>query len=278
MARILDQKILDAFDSLPPLSESVSALLPVMNKDSHTVRDVVEVLERDPILAVRVLKVANSAAYARRIPAETVMAAASYLGDVTILALAFRLSNAKTYESSLDGYQAVRGMLWEHSLKTAIAARMLASKAKTQLSPGIAYTAGLLHDIGKVVLSAFLKGTPEMTGDFLALERATTKTDHAEVGAILAQRWKLPASIHEAIAWHHEPSKAAEMQKPLVYAVHLADMAAMISGAGTGVDSLAYRLDQSYVQYFDVTRKEMFKVINQMDLEFEKMQEALRGA
>jgi len=278
MAYGVSKEILAAFDRLPPLSDSVSALLPIVSKDTHTARDVIDILERDPMLAARILKVANSAAYARRVPAETVMAAASYLGDMTVVGLALRVSNAKTYEAPLEGYAAVRGALWEHSLKTAIAARMLAFKAKTYLSPGIAYTAGLMHDIGKVVLSAFLKGSPAMTGDFLALERETTKTDHAEVGAALAEKWKLPLSIRSAIAWHHEPEKAEESTRSLVFAVHLADTVAMLGGAGTGGDSMAYRLDEGYVRYFDVTRKDMIKVIAQMDIEFEKINEALKGA
>ena len=278
MARGVTKEILAAFDTLPPLSDSVSALLPVVSKETHSARDVVEVLERDPMLAARILKVANSAAYARRVPAETVMAAASYLGDMTVIGLALRLSNAKAYEAPLEGYHAVRGALWEHSLKCAIAARMLAFRAKTYLSPGVAYTAGLMHDIGKVVLSAFLKGAVAPGGVFLDHERATTGTDHAEVGAALAQRWRLPPSIVSAIEWHHEPAKADPSLRSLVYAVHLADMATMLGGAGTGGDALAYRLDEGYAQNFDLSRKELFKVINQMDLEFEKINEALNGA
>jgi putative nucleotidyltransferase with HDIG domain len=278
MANALSKEILVALDTLPPLSDSVSALLPVVSKEAHSARDVVDVLERDPILAARILKVANSAAYARRVPAETVMAAASYLGDMTVIGLALRLGNAKTYDGGLEGYGAVRGALWEHSLKVAIAARMLAFKAKVYLSPGVAYTAGLMHDIGKVVLSSFLKGSIAVQGDFLEQERAVTKTDHAAVGAALAQRWKMPPSICAAVAWHHEPKRADPAYASLVYVVHLADMAAMLGGAGTGGDTLAYRLDEGYMQYFDISRKEMFKVINQMDLEFEKINEALGGA
>lgn len=275
-------KVLESMDKLPPLSHTVMLLVNEISQAEHSVNEIKQLVENDPVLAGKLLKLVNSAAYARRVPAETIDDAVRYVGDMPILALAMKSGGGRSvYEGDLPGYEAARDSLWEHSLRVAIAAKHLATYSKKEISKGVAYSAGILHDIGKVILSAYLK--PEDVhvflgqDSFLKAETETVGIDHCQVGAELAKKWKFPESIAEAIAYHHDPSKASEENKHLVYIVHLADMIAMIDGVGTGVDTLRYDLSQDYPEYVDITNKYVEKVLLDTGKEFDKLQEAIKA-
>jgi putative nucleotidyltransferase with HDIG domain len=283
---MIDKKrLLEKIDFMPPLSSSVMQLMTTLCDSHHSAQDVERVIESDPLLVGRVLRLVNSAAFARRTPAETINDAVSYLGDMTILAVAMDMGGSSVHVAELDGYEAARGVLWEHSLRTAVAARLLARFAKEKVSPSIAYTAGIMHDIGKVVLSSYLKAEiakkiqeQEMVGpvDFLKAERAIVGTDHCEVGVLVAERWQLPDSLKEAIANHHTPGLAPEKFRTYVYLVHLADMLAMMTGVGTGIDILRYPLDQSYGEYVSLGSRDVEKIAFDVDTEFVKLTQAMK--
>lgn len=272
-------EILDSMENLPPLSHTVMLLVNEISQVNHSVNDIKELVENDPLLAGKLLKLVNSAAYARRVPAETIDDAVRYVGDMPILALAMQGGGKSIYSGELLGYEAARGALWEHSLRVAIAAKHLAVYSKQEISKGVAYSAGILHDIGKVILSAYLK--PEdihvflEKDNFLQAEKEAVGIDHCEVGLKLAERWKFPESIKQVIAYHHDPDSASDEYRSLAYIVHLADMVAMIDGMGTGVDTLRYDLSQNYPEYVDITNKYVEKVLLDTGKEFSKLQEAM---
>lgn len=272
--------ILRTIQDLKPLSQSAFYLLRRVADPDHDFAQIVRIVENDAVLTARILRVVNSAALGLRTQVSSVSRAVPFLGDQTIVGIALELCAAHLYQDALDGYESERGALWQHSLRTAIAARELATFTTVGVSADEAYTAGILHDIGKAVISTYLAGhTRDLlratdTGevqDYLEAERRQLGTDHCEVGAELAARWNLPAPLCAAIRHHHNPSASAGEHLGLVYSVHLGDFLAMMAGAGTGTDTLAYSLDQCYQEHIPLTAMDLEAISLATDQEVEKI-------
>jgi HD-like signal output (HDOD) protein len=222
---------------LPALPGAASAALSLASSPDASIGRVCELVETDVGLAARVLRLANSAAYARRSPARTVRDAVVALGlrktcDVLVAACFRRLV-------AIPGDLAQN--LWSHALAVAIATEEFAKITKA-IEPGSGFLPGLFHDVGRI---AFLLADPTSAdviqslvdsgaGSRADLEREWYGFDHAEAGAILAADWGLDATQADAIRWHHDPL-SAQGGRPLAILLSAADSIAYAIGYGTGV-------------------------------------------
>lgn len=287
MPEVLEQ-FKEAIEKLPPLSQAASKLIKLTSvadsDDGVDMQAVVKLVALDPVLTASVFKVVNAPAYGLGRTISSITQAVNLLGYKSVAAIAVASCAPQVYNNSLDGYESVRGMLWESSFKAALIARELAKLAVKPLDSGVAFTAGIFHDIGKSVLSVALKGhSPEiikslLSGthpDFLQAESTVAGNNHCEVGAALADYWHLPAGIKEAILYHHDPEKASPEYVRLVYAVHLGDALAMMFSAGTGLDSMQYELAPGYVKYFAINELQLYQIIMNTSDEFDKMRASL---
>jgi putative nucleotidyltransferase with HDIG domain len=264
-------------NTLPLLPSVVHRLLSLMGKENRSVQEVVAVVENDAVLTARVLKVANSAAFSRGQVLLSLHRAIIHLGEKTVVGIAVGSCSPQIFDRPLEGYASAAGELWDHSLRTAIATRELVQFSIRPVSPDLAFTAGLMHDVGKAVISEFLKGNTEYliaccdtgeTKSFLEAERRLAGTDHAEVGFAIARHWKLPEPLAVVIRDHHQPSLAPEELQGLVYAVHTADLLAMMGGSGTGSDTLAYTLDPGYGQFLNLKQDHLDQIFLKVQEEF----------
>ncbi len=226
--------------TLPTFPAVASRLIEEVARPDATSEEIGRILSRDPALTARTLKLANSDFYGFPRKVGSVDLAVLVLGTQTIRDLVLTSSVVQALGrtgSSLEG-------MLSHSMACGIAARALAERAKYRLT-GDAYAAGLLHDVGKVVLR---QADPERFDQVLArcrasnvaaaeAERELFGSDHAEVGGWLAERWGLPADIVEAIACHHRPD-AATRNPALASLVHIANFLAQRAGYpwASGVD------------------------------------------
>lgn len=245
-----------ALRSMRPLSDSARALIQLAADPDHGLPDVVRIIERDGPLTIRILEIANSAAIAPSSPVESVERAVQLMGERAMVAAALDVG-AQWIHAPLEGYGAgVR--LFEDGLRTAIASALIARRTRRSELASVAYTAGLLHDVGKTVLSELLE--PRLSslieelanaagGDWLAVERTLIGVDHCEVGGMVAERFKLPATLRAAIEHHHAPRLAPAEHRDLVEIVHVADaVCAMLGGSGAH-DALAYRIDPEVLDH-----------------------------
>jgi len=278
------ETILEQVNQIPPLSNASSKVMTLIGKDDVSAGSISEIVSHDASLAAQILRVSNSAAYKRREKIESIQLAISLLGNRTVLGVVMGYCMSGVYGKQLAGYDAPRGALWKNSVASAIAAQLLSQHARSPVSMELAYTAGLLHDIGKSVLSEYMKNSiQEMITkldhsdekDFLKAEEDVVGTNHCVVGEAMARKWSLPDSLCEAIAFHHAPSEASDEYKTLVYLVHLADMISMIQGIDTGVDSMMYMVDQNYQNYIHFSSpKELEKIIMLVESEYVKLTES----
>ncbi len=278
------EKISKRIEEKPLPSMVAFEILKVIEDENHSLKQVVKLVENDASLTTEVLKVANSATYFRGMPVNTVNRAVLVLGEMMVVGVAICASSSIVFNSALEGYESPEGDMWEHSLRAAIASREIAKYTKNKVTPGLAFTSGLLHDIGKSVISEFLVGTAaDMTEacekgkvhDFLEAERKAVGTDHAEVGCQLAEKWGLPVALKTVIKQHHSPVKADAKHIALVYTVHLGDLIAMLGGYGTGVDALSYKIDNNYENYIKIDKDEFSLILLKVQEEFELIKETL---
>lgn len=182
----------------------------------------------DQSLAARVLKLSNSSFYGRAKEIYTLREAIILLGFKTLRSLVVASSTHSLYQGVGDGR--FRDYLWEHTLAAAIASRLIAQAVN---HPGYeeAFIAGLMHDIGKLVLmqkmpdqyQAVLVAADETGRAHADLEREKLGFDHSEVGRLLLQKWAFPRLLVQAVAEHHHPLGNNEQPLPLAFVVNAAD-------------------------------------------------------
>lgn len=228
------QGLISKIGSLPSLPSLYEQMLAELHSPDPSPQRVGEIMARDVAMTAKILQLVNSAFFGlfRQVthPAEAVR----YLGIETVKALVISLHLfSELRPRPLHGFSAEQ--LWNHSLHVAWAAKRIAwSESHDPSLSNAAFTAGLLHDTGRLVLATalpdrygpILRELPEHHGPLWELEKERLGTSHAEVGGYLIGIWGLPQEIVEATALHHRPSSGAfsGSRLPPVTAVHVADV------------------------------------------------------
>ena len=204
------QKILAAIDALPPLPAVAIRVMEVAQDPKSSASDLALVVSSDPGLSGRLLRVVNSAAYRRSREITSVQEALVTLGFVQARNMAISGAIAGAY--SPDALNALFRIevFWRHSIAVAFKAAEFAGKSR-RLDVPSAFTAGILHNMGRLAMYyADPAGLDQAIVEAMArgvlledVESELLGADHAEVGGILARRWKLPADIQDAVARHH---------------------------------------------------------------------------
>lgn len=222
------QLISDDLDlsSLPDIYNRISALL---SDENSTHEQIAEVIQSDPALTLRILKVVNSSFYGYPQQISTITQAIGILGrrslrniilSTIVAGMCRRMSN-DIFE--MEAY-------WEHSVRTAVLTRLLTLQSDHKNEADTVFIAGLLHDIGKLVIAHQL---PEQASEIQLRELDTDQRpweiemdvlgfDHTELGAALMEKWNLPDLLVDIIRYHHEPEKATRCQQ-CSYIICLAD-------------------------------------------------------
>lgn len=222
--------------ALAPVPEMLPLLTRLMRDPTANLDEITEVVRRDMDLTASLLKRCNSALHRGSEPVDSVDDAMLRLGLDAVLEIVLALVSSRMYRLPPETETALRG-LWDHALLTAIYTREL--MRNTEVSRSVAFTAGLLHDIGKVFL---IKADPAEYVQTLQKarqrHRATVDqeeeelgTNHATVGGEMLSRWKLPASIVTGIWLHHHTELGGE-QNPLARAIEVADTLTYLVGFG----------------------------------------------
>jgi putative nucleotidyltransferase with HDIG domain len=280
----LKNDILKVIEGVKLLSPSAASLLEVASREKHDLKDIVNVIKYDAALTAKTLQLVNSAAFSLQSKITDLERAIAYAGENYLLSLVMTEAADMFYHCDLAGYAGQQGGLWDHNLLTALASKRVAELSKTPLNSNVAFTCGLLHDIGKAIVSEFLKGSAAdiLTAldegevhDYASAEEKLLGIDHTQAGFALASHWNLPEPLPSAIRYHHEPSTAPEEHRALVYAVHLGDMVAMMTGYDTGADAMRYRLDSRYSDFININENDLAQIILETDSDFSKLKQSM---
>ena len=218
----------------------MSKLLHVVNSPDTSADDAAGLIEKDPALTSKMLRLANSAFYGIPRSISSVSSAVVILGFNTIRSLVLSASVMKMFSSGKAAFDKDR--FWRHSVVTAMCARAIVRHfiSIKMMDPESAFCAGILHDIGKLIFNEYMY-KEYMTAIELAhvrsiplleAENVVLGINHAEVGRILSDKWALPLDLEYCLVYHHAPQDADGIND-LVTTIHLADQ--MAHGMGSNL-------------------------------------------
>ncbi len=206
LSNIILRRISENRLQLPSMPLVALKCLDVLRDPNVTFADVARVIEQDPVIASRVLRVVNSAAYSRRHVVKTLDQAISQIGVKPMRILLVEVAACQVFTSRSAGIRQKFKLIWEHCLAVGMLARDLAHCLRSRVEPDAAYLGGLLHDIGKPIIGGLLleaerKLIEELDVPWMteSLWQKTVAESHRSVGAAVAAAWKLPAEVIEAV-------------------------------------------------------------------------------
>lgn len=261
------RKIIGGIAKLTPIPQVVNKILDLQQDSESSLEDLIDVITHDVMTTANVLKVANSAYYARPKPLETVQQAVVLLGMDEIVDLAMMSSSAANLKRSQKGYGLASGELWRNSVASALISKEVSQKLNLA-NPHRVFTCALLKDIGKVVLEQYVGACAEAINakvkknsySFIEAEKAVIGIDHAELGGMAAKVWRFSDEMIDIIRHHHQPNQAALSRKEAAV-VHLSDTVCMMMGIGTGSDGLAYRFDQTNIESMGLNDQDLQEIM-----------------
>ena len=201
-------------------------------------------IRQDQVLTAKVLQLSNSAYINPGRVIESIDRALVLLGDQRILLLTLSVFTEMFYQQSENGYSLIKGGLFKHATEVAFLSEKLA-RFSGKAIPDQAFTAGLLHDIGKAVLDQVMavdyplfyrKMVGSEQGDLVGIEKEVFGYDHNEIGLRLSEKWSLPDTLKEVITYHHQPDRATQNPE-MVQIVFLANILSHCYSAGQSIGS-----------------------------------------
>jgi putative nucleotidyltransferase with HDIG domain len=209
----------------------------------------------DTGLASGTLRLANSAYFNNAMPCDTLSDAIVRLGFREIYRLATTKVAGAWLNNKVDGYGWEPGDLYRHSLTVAVAADLLA-KQTGEVEPEIAYTAGLLHDVGKLALAFVCASEFDAVRQFQAREQCPWRVaeqqifgfDHTVVAGALLETWSFPANLQQVVRFYPRPRLAEPEHRSLVTHIHAAKHLALCLGTGVGEDGYQAELDEDWLR------------------------------
>lgn len=267
-ATLTVEDIIKKTAELPTIPAAALAVMKEAESATGTARTISQHLACDQALSARVLRLANSAYYGLPQQVTDLSEAVVLLGMRSVRNLAVVAATYPWMQRPLSGYALEPKALWTHSFAVAVGSQLIARRTGL-CDSDLAFTAGLLHNIGKVAMSVWLdRKLAAVLGlaqrDRLAFDEVERKLlgfDHAEVGAHLAETWNLPTSLVEPIRYHHEPNRVSG-SNPVVDTVHLADFITISMGYGLGGDGLRYNFSSDVLGRLSIAPADLDVLVN----------------
>jgi len=275
MSPELSQKLAAAVDRMPAFPKSVQKILELTRDVNCSPKDLVQVIDKDPVVTVKVLRVVNSAYYSLPKQITSINHAVVYLGFNTIKNLALSIAAIGILPANnAAGFDGQQYLI--HSLATAGIAKQLAMRVGGA-DPMDCFIAGLLHDFGKVVFAQFMpqefRKALEIsqwneTSLHLAL-REVIGADHAVVGAMLVEKWRFPADLIETIGHQYGP-ELPEQDTPMIACVFAANQISKKLEFGFGGNPWIEELPASIAKRLGGTRDEVIASLGDLAPVFEE--------
>jgi len=277
----LTDTILESMVNLPPFPVVVQRAIQLINDPKSSTQDVVEAIQFDQSITANVLKICNSAYFGLRRTVHSLKEALILIGFNQLLEIILSQESLNIFSTPCQGYDLEYGELWRHSVACALLTRIVSKRLGREASPTY-FTAGLLHDIGKVALSKFVgnyfgdikKCIHEEHLSFVEAEHKVLGIDHAELGGKITNQWNFPENIVAAVRYHHTPSLTSG-EHEIVHLTYLCDLVAMITGIGGGADGLSYHAYQDVIKQYNLNENDIERFIVDLDDRIQLVNEML---
>ena len=274
--------IFDKVKGFPTLPDVVHKVLPLMEDESSSAKELADLISYDQAISSRLLKVSNSAYYGFMRKIATVKHAIVVLGLQEVKSLTLGIAVLDTMKGVGSGTSLNGKELWMHSIGCAIAGQIIA-KLVGGVKPEVIFTASLLHDIGKLVLDIYfgkeyvkiVEKTKENGLSMAEAEKEVMNVDHADVGGWICETWKFPPALTLPIANHHHLEGVNKDYLRLTLIVHLADILckqARIGNSGDNNIPVIHPLVQSCLK---LTKDDLGIIVENLKQEEDKVKSFL---
>jgi putative nucleotidyltransferase with HDIG domain len=264
----LDTKLIrykvENIDTLPTIPGALKKVLKVLENQKVSLNEIGNFISNDPVLTTKVLKMVNSPVYGFPGRISSVSQAVILLGLNVLKGLLLGVSVFELMQRSMVG-------LWEHSMGCSIVARLIAKKIGLK-EPEEVSIAGLLHDIGKVVMilqfyehyEYAMKQAEDKDVIISAAEEDVFAVTHADVGTWMTQKWRFPGNLIEAIRYHHKPhlSKNVPIETAIVY---ISDILIRARGFGFAGDNMVPIMNPAIWERLNMTESDLKDIFKEMD-------------
>ena len=276
-------EILASIHQIPPFPQVAIKAMDIISNTQYVVSDLVEVICLDQSITANILKLCNSAYFGLPRKVSSLKEAVVYLGTIQLRQVLLASGAKDIYDRPDKGYSYFVGELWQHAIACALMSQVLARHLRLPLDENSIFTAALLHDVGKVVLSTYVSQefaeiemkVKEEHLSFHDAERRVLGFDHAEIGGRLAELWKFPDSIVAAIRFHHEPEKSPKTFRLLSELIALSDGLVLMVGYGTSADGLSYHIPHLLVDKLKLKKNDIEVLMIKFQEEMDKAQEMI---
>ena len=236
-------KVLKMISFLPPIPTVMVELVQALNDEDIELNLLGRIIAKDPSMSVNVLKVANSAFYQLPVKVNTIEHAVRMLGTREIASLCIACTAGKTLKAPDNQATIDLSMFWKHSVATGVISKVLCSELGIQTQNNI-YLAGLIHDVGKIILDRFMhdvykeivKITYNENISVIEAEQRVIGESHAKVGGWLMEAWNLPSIFVDIANYHHSVMETDENNRLEVAIVSLSNQLARLKSFGFGGD------------------------------------------
>lgn len=269
MSNRLDSYLKASEGDLPTMPAIASQVVRAVDNPDSSIDDVRSLIDQDPAIAARILKISNSALYGFPSEIQSLSHAISLLGTMTVRNLVLAASMKETYKR----FGLLEKLLWQHSSLSGPVAALLADYRGVGVDPDVAFTSGLMHHIGKTALANSHRAEYEsvmMTvynegRSFTEVENEVFGFSHAELGAAVVQQWGLPDSLVLTIQHHHNPGMLAELDDAVARTCALTTITSMaLSKLGVGrsrpIDDLDLAAQPAWA-FLDLTEADVEPVL-----------------
>ena len=255
-------KILAKVTDVPTLPASVLRVMQMIEDPMCSAADLARVIQTDPGMAAKVLKLANSPFYGFRQKITSIPQAVTLLGFATLKNALLSAAVFDMFRISGTGFD--MPALWKHSVATATAAKLFAKRVRYPNSEK-AFTAGLLHDVGKVMIARYLPSSlltivqtvHDKNVSIHDAEQHVIGLAHPSFGAWVIARWGLPTQLVEAVEYHHHPTRA-KYAFDLAGIVYLANILTHRANIGSGGDLMIREVDPKVLEYFSMNESTLY--------------------
>ncbi len=258
--------MLNQIEMLPPFSKVAHKATQLLKSDNFTMHELAELVQVDASLTANILRVANSAKYTTARTITDLRLAMSIIGLAEMNEIILKSAAKPYFNDMIEGYESYPGELWEHSLAVAVLGSEL-HFLEPDIDASVLYTANLLHDIGKIVLSQYVKDeykemlrlidTQEI--DFLTAERKVLGFTHSDVSAKVLRDWNFNEDIVLSARHHHDPEK---INNPYVNLTALADYFSMIIGKSSQKDGMQYKGHQKLLMRYKIHSNDLDRILH----------------